>query len=64
MFIVHGKQREPDQIKKVTATRKAALEAAIDFANQGIVLVTIVGVADGRVYTAEELATAEINRKN
>jgi len=63
MFIVHGKQREPDKIKKVTATRKAALEAAVDFANRGIVLVTIVGVADGRVYTAEELAMAEINRK-
>jgi len=63
MFIVQGKPREPDEIRKVTATRKAALEAAIDFANQGIVLVKIVGVADGRVYTAEELAMAVINRE-
>src|SRR3954451_12972963 len=31
MFIVRGKPREPDEIKQVTATRKAALEAAIDF---------------------------------
>jgi len=63
MFIVHGKQREPDKIKKVTATRRAALEAVIDLANQGVILVTIVGVPDGRVYTAEELATAENNRE-
>jgi hypothetical protein len=63
MFIVQGKPREPDQIKKVAATRKAALEAAVDFANQGLVLVAIVRVADGRVYTAEELAKAVINRE-
>lgn len=62
MFVVHGKLREPE-IRKVTATRKAALEAAMDLANQGIVLVAIVGVADGSVYTAEELATAVINRE-
>jgi hypothetical protein len=63
MFIVRGKPREPDEIKQVTATRKAALEAAIDLANQGIVLIAIVGVADGRIYTAEELATTIINRE-
>jgi formate dehydrogenase assembly factor FdhD len=60
---VQGKPREREEIKKVTATRKAALEAAVDLANQGIVLVGIIRVADGRVYTAEELATAVINRE-
>jgi hypothetical protein len=56
MFIVQCQPRTPDGTTKIaTATKKAALEAASDFLNQGMLFVTI--VADGGVYMAEEFAT-------
>jgi hypothetical protein len=55
MFIVQGKPREPEGIvKRIRATRKEALEAAIDFQCHGLPFVTI--VADGRVYSLDEFA--------
>jgi hypothetical protein len=57
MFIVQCKPRAPGDVVRVTTdTRKAALEAANDFMNQGMTFVTV--IADGRVYMAEEFATA------
>jgi hypothetical protein len=57
MFIVQCKPRAPGDVVKVTThTRKAALEAANDFLNRGMTFVTV--IADGRVYMAEEFATA------
>ena len=53
MFIVQGKPRAPEGIIKVIKeTRPAALEAARDLLDHGMVIVTIIG--DGRVYTIEE----------
>jgi hypothetical protein len=61
VFIVQCKPRKPEGILKITTeTRKAALEAANDFLNQGMPFVTV--VADGRVYTVEEFAMTIINR--
>ena len=57
MFIVQCQPDTPDGATKITtATREAALEAANDFLNLKMPFVTI--TADGRVYTAEEFATA------
>jgi len=55
MFIVQCQPRTWGATKITTATKKAALEAASDFLNEGMPFVTI--VADGRVYTAAEFAT-------
>ena len=57
MFIVQCQPDTPHGATKITtATREAALEAANDFLNLKMPFVTI--TADGRVYTAEEFATA------
>jgi hypothetical protein len=57
MYIVQCQPDTPHGATKITtATREAALEAANDFLNLKMPFVTI--TADGRVYTAEEFATA------
>jgi len=51
------RDQSPGRCCQVTTdTRKAALEAANDFLNRGMTFVTV--IADGRVYMAEEFATA------
>jgi hypothetical protein len=56
VFIVQCNPREPEGIRKITtATRKAALEVANDFLNQGMRSVTV--AADGHLYTAKDFAT-------
>ena len=56
MFIVQCQPHTLDGATKITtATKKAALEAASDFLNQGVPFVSI--RLSGRVYTAEEFAT-------
>jgi hypothetical protein len=56
MFIVQCQPRTPDGAAKITtATKKAALEAASDFLNEGVPFVSI--RLSGRVYTAAEFAT-------
>jgi len=55
VFIVQCDPRKPEGIRKIsTATRRAAVEVANDFLNQGMRTVTV--AADGQVYTAEEFA--------
>ena len=56
MFIVQCQPHTSNGATKITtATKKAALEAASDFLNQGVPFVSI--RLSGRVYTAEEFAT-------
>ena len=57
MFIVQCQPRGTSNgaTKITTATKKAALEAAGDFLNEGMPFVTI--RLSGQVYTAEEFAT-------
>jgi hypothetical protein len=55
VFIVQAKPWKPEGIEKViAATRKEALQAATEFLRRKFPAVTV--VADGRVYTVEELA--------
>lgn len=55
VFIVQAKPWKPDGIEKViAATRKEALQAATEFLRRKFPVVTV--VADGRVYTLEEVA--------
>ena len=62
MFIVQGKPREPEGIKKATTdSREEALETAGDFLNRGLPFVIV--VADGRVYTVDEFAITVVNRR-
>jgi hypothetical protein len=56
MYIVQCQPCTPGGATKITtATKKAALEAASDFLNEGMPFVSI--RLSGRVYTAEEFAT-------
>jgi hypothetical protein len=55
MFIVQCQPHTTDGATKITtATKKAALEAASDFLNQGVPFVSI--RLSGRVHTADEFA--------
>ena len=56
MFIVQCQPHTSNGATKITtATKKAALEAASDFLNEGMLFVTI--RLSSPVYTAEEFAT-------
>jgi hypothetical protein len=53
VFIVHCQPRTPDGTTKIiTATKKAALEAATDFLNEGV---RFVAISDGRLLHAAGL---------
>jgi hypothetical protein len=55
VYIVQGIPLTPERnIEVMSETRPAALKAACDLLDNGMIMVTIIG--DGRVYTVQELA--------
>jgi hypothetical protein len=59
-YIVQADDSEHTGISMTVADRKAALAVAVKWASEGRSGVKIIG--DGRIYTAEELARAIIDK--